>query len=131
MYERNKFETILLYLKLNIGLLANISTCFYISNMIKIPTNLYEEHLSMWIHEQLNKSKGTEEECIFSFLMRLSRCQMTDRQRGEMFPYIINFNPSEKEISITRILYLCRDATIAVRKAYYIFFISKELGNMG
>ena len=68
--------------------------------MITIPTNLYEEHLSMWIHEQLNKSKGTEEECVLSFLMRLSRCQMIDRQRGEMFPYIINFKPSEKEISI-------------------------------
>ena len=73
---------------------------YCINNMITIPTNLYEEHLSMWIHEQLNKSKGTEEECVLSFLMRLSRCQMIDRQRGEMFPYIINFNPSEKEISI-------------------------------
>ncbi len=67
--------------------------------MISIPSDLYEEHLSLWINQQLTNPENSSNEKIFRFLLKLSSCQMMDRERGEEYPYIMDFNPTDEELS--------------------------------
>lgn len=69
--------------------------------MILIPNNKYQQYLTSWLFSRLNMPFDTEQDKrAITFLARLSKAQMKERNRGDEYPFIGNIQIEEELFSV-------------------------------
>ena len=57
--------------------------------MLQIPINIFEQHLTDWFSQQFRSDETSDEDKkAAQFLLRLSKAQMVERNRGDEYPFI-------------------------------------------
>lgn len=86
--------------------------------MIQVPDNIYEHELTYWcLTEQRREDIGVEDRKALSFLERISKAQMVERNRGEEYPFIDVMKLSPEEYALIEQNHLKESENIQV-KAY-------------
>lgn len=69
--------------------------------MIHIPNDIYEQELTRWCLIELHREDVSEEDKLaLSFLSRISKAQMVERDRGEEYPFIEDIKPTPEEFNV-------------------------------
>ena len=56
--------------------------------MLQIPINIFEQHLTDWFSQQFRSDETSDEDKkAAQFLLRLSKAQMVERNRGDEYPF--------------------------------------------
>lgn len=69
--------------------------------MIQIPNDIYENKLTHWcLTEQRRDDLSEEDRKALTFLGRISKAQMVERDRGEEYPFIESVKPTQEEFTL-------------------------------
>lgn len=69
--------------------------------MMHIPNDIYEQELTRWCLIELHREDVSEEDKLaLSFLSRISKAQMVERDRGEEYPFIEDIKPTPEEFNV-------------------------------
>ena len=66
-----------------------------------IPEDKYEQALTDWLAIQMTVSTAQDKDGL-SFLYRISKAQMFERERGEDYPFIGDIRPTETEYQLIK-----------------------------